>query len=272
MLLRILRSLGRAAEAPPDGHDSPIAVAKRLERAHDAAPIDAHLEIAYGGMKIGDRDLLELVQRALQDSGTGVPPRKRLHRPLASFFLAQYYLYALAIEGARAECGVFAGTSALIACRAARTRVPGYTGADLHLIDSFQGLDEPSKEDRLERPEWSAAAPQSKGDYAAPIELARATLAEFPGITFHEGWIPAVFAELPESTWAFVHLDVDHYAPTRASLAYFYPRLAHGGVILCDDYGAPMFPGAHRAWDAYCEENAIPYVVLDTGQSVILKP
>jgi hypothetical protein len=42
-------------------------------------------------------------------------------------------------------------------------------------------------------------------------------------------------------------------------------------VIVCDDYGAPFFPGASRAWDRYCGEHDVPFVVLPTGQSVILK-
>ncbi|MCX7135454.1 MAG: hypothetical protein NTW47_02010 [Proteobacteria bacterium] len=64
---------------------------------------------------------------------------------------------------------------------------------------------------------------------------------------------------MPDTKWAFVHLDVD-------------PRLTQGGVIVCDDYSAPLFPGAHRAWDEFCAEHDLPYVVLDTGQSVIIKP
>ncbi len=44
-----------------------------------------------------------------------------------------------------------------------------------------------------------------------------------------------------------------------------------GGVIVCDDYGALLFPGARRAWYQYCEQNGLHFVVLDTGQSVILK-
>ena len=43
-------------------------------------------------------------------------------------------------------------------------------------------------------------------------------------------------------------------------------------MIVCDDYSAPLFPGAHRAWDEFCAEHDLPYVVLDTGQSVIVKP
>lgn len=103
------------------------------------------------------------------------------------------------------------------------------------------------------------------------MKIARQTLSDFPRLAFHQGWIPAVFNDLPEGRWSFVHLDLDLFEPTYASLDYFYPRLAPGGAIICDDYGAPLFPGAHRAWDRYCDEHDVPYVVLDTGQSVILK-
>ena len=68
-----------------------------------------------------------------------------------------------------------------------------------------------------------------------------------------------------------MHIDVDLYEPTRGCLEYFYPRLVEGGVMICDDYGAPLYPGAHKAWDEYCGQNDIAYVVLDTGQSVLIK-
>ena len=110
-----------------------------------------------------------------------------------------------------------------------------------------------------------------KGALAAPIEIVRHTMREFPAVQIHQGWIPEVFAVLTEPRWAFVHIDVDLAAPTRACLEYFYPRLAPSGVIICDDYGAPLFPGAARAWDDFCEEHEVPFVVHDTGQSVILK-
>ena len=89
MLLRMFRSFGRApAEnaTPGENDDSPIAVAKRLERAHDAAPIDAHLEIAYGGMKIGDRDgdtHADPGRDAHPDSDTRTEDGNRCDRPEA---------------------------------------------------------------------------------------------------------------------------------------------------------------------------------------------
>lgn len=272
MLLRLLKSFARSSGgARRDRVESPVEIGKRLIRAYASAPVDAHMEIAYRGMKIGDHDLVELVRRALADSASKIPRHKLLHRPLTSFFLAQYYVYSLSIEGERAECGIFRGTSALIACRAARTLVPAYSGAGLHLIDSFEGLADPTEEDRFEGRESTDASPFIRGAYAAAIDFARATLVEFPGVSYYKGWIPAVFEALPACKWSFVHLDVDHFAPTYAGLDYFYPRLSPGGVIICDDYGSPTFPGARRAWHRYCDENTVPFVVLDTGQSVILR-
>jgi hypothetical protein len=107
--------------------------------------------------------------------------------------------------------------------------------------------------------------------FAGNLEAARAALRDFPGVAFYRGWIPGALAQLPEGRWSFVHVDVDLYDPTYACLEYFYPRLATGGVIICDDYGSAVFPGAWRAWSRYCDEHGLAYVALDTGQSVILK-
>ncbi len=277
MLLRMLKSLVRgspakaATNAAPEPRESPHEWRGRMQRAYELAPVETHQQIVYGDMKVGERGLLNFVQNCMNEATTGVMKSKSLHRPLASFFLAQYYLYSLGIDGMRAECGVFRGASAVIACRAASTRIPSYTGEGLHLIDSFEGLAEATSEDHFDGMKPSQAHWYSKGQYAAPLETVRKSLAAFPGVAFHKGWIPNVFDELPAGKWAFVHLDVDHYEPTYASLAYFYPKLASGGVILCDDYGSPTFPGAQRAWHTYCDEHSVPFVVLDTGQSVILK-
>jgi hypothetical protein len=59
---------------------------------------------------------------------------------------------------------------------------------------------------------------------------------------------PIEFGEL-----AFVRLDTDFYASTRAELETLYPRLVAGGVLIIDDYGS--FDGARRATDEYFEAN-----------------
>jgi hypothetical protein len=270
MLLSFLKSLFSARAVRGAGDELPVTRARRIKQAHTAAPIAEHLRIAFGDMRMGNEEMLAWVRGSLAGAETLVDPLKALHRPLAAYFLARYFLHALRLEGALAECGVYQGASALALCRAARAHDAGFTGARFHLFDSFAGLAAPSAADMVSLPggERAAVAP---GSLAADEATARKALAEFPQARFHKGWIPQVFGELPEARWAFVHVDVDFHDATLACLEYFYPKLVPGGVMLCDDYGSAWFPGAFRAWDRYCEEHSVPFVVLDTGQAVILK-
>ena len=75
----------------------------------------------------------------------------------------------------------------------------------------------------------------------------RSRLAEFPNISYYKGWIPERFREVESLRFSFVHVDVDLEQPTRDSLEFFYPRLSPGGVLLCDDYGSSLCPGATSA-------------------------
>ena len=262
-----------AAARQPGQELSPSEIRKRTASAHAGAPLDRHLEIALGGLRIGEHDLRTLSDSCLADSDSKVPPLKALHRPLASFFLARYFLHAMALGGEFAECGVFRGTSALFLCRAAKTRIPGYAGEGLHLIDSFEGISQPSDEDAFDARGKDGSLVRTtvpQGALSAPVDVVRQSMRDFPKVRMHQGWIPGVFQQLPDTQWAFVHIDVDLFDPTRDCLEYFFPRLNPGGVIVCDDYGSPLFPGARRAWDQFCEANGVPFVMLDTGQSVIL--
>jgi len=69
----------------------------------------------------------------------------------------------------------------------------------------------------------------------------------------------------------FVHIDVDLYQPTLAALEYFYPRLAAGGIIVCDDYGSLSFPGAYKAVEEFSRKYNEPILRFTTCQAVIIK-
>jgi len=275
MLLRMLRSMvskAGAASPPRAAVGERVLAFKRLIQQHARAPMDAHVAILFRDVAVGGVPVMRLVGEALRDTDTVMPPVKAIHRPTASLFLVQYFLHALTLPGRRAECGVFNGTSALALCRAARAQDPSFDGSGLHLVDSFEGLSAPGVEDRIDGLSEAQTPKLARGgSFAAPVERARRVFAEFPGVAIHKGWIPAVLAELPDAEWSFVHIDVDLYEPTLGVLEYFIPRLVRDGVIVCDDYSAPFFPGASRAWDRYCGEHDLPFVVLPTGQSVILK-
>lgn len=279
MFAKLLRSIlsGRAGAPALDARrEFPDERLRAIRKAQEKAPRDKHLRILFDDMRVGVHPIVEFADRCARDSRAMVTPLKAFHRPLASYFLARYFLYSLDLDGARAECGVFSGASALLMCRAARTRIPEYDGSGLHLVDSFAGISRPEAEDHIPvRAEDGSGALDRpgfpEGSLVAPVKVVQQTLREFSAVAIHAGWIPGVFAGLPGTRWCFVHIDVDLYAPTLASLEYFFPRLVDGGVIICDDYGAPLFPGAHRAWDRFCARHDLPFVVLDTGQSVILK-
>jgi O-methyltransferase len=62
-----------------------------------------------------------------------------------------------------------------------------------------------------------------------------------------------------------VHIDVDIYEPTRDSMAFFYPRLNDGGIIICDDYGFKSYPGATKAVDEFLRDKPEKMVALNDG-------
>jgi hypothetical protein len=142
------------------------------------------------------------------------------------------------IDGDTAECGVFTGASSYLVCRANAQAKAG--GKCHHMFDSFAGLSKPVE---CDGDHWTA------GDLTCGLETVRANLAEFRDVAYYPGWIPTRFAEVADKRFSFVHIDVDLYEPTRDSIAFFYPRMAEGGVLVVDDYGCTTCPGATRAVD-----------------------
>ena len=68
---------------------------------------------------------------------------------------------------------------------------------------------------------------------------------------------------------AFAHLDGDLYGSILESLAFVYPRLARGALVVVDDYCDPailhrhdIFPGAYRACADFFADKPESMVVL----------
>jgi len=285
MLGRMLKEIfGRSTEEEPAAPTTaavaqqPSAVKRllKLSDIHERAPLDRHLELLFRDVRVGGAPLLEVTAEAIRRTRTNVPALKSLHRRYATMSLVAYFMHARRGRGRWAECGVYNGCSSLSLCLAARSVEPAFDGTGFHLVDSFEGLSPVGAEDHNvvtdEHGRTVLVPPIILGSqFRTSVDRVRAAFSDFPGLQFHQGWIPSVLATLPEGEWSFVHIDVDLYEPTRACLEYFMPRLAPGGVIVCDDYGAPTFPGAERAWDEVCAREGVPFVALPTGQAVILK-
>lgn len=175
----------------------------------------------------------------------------------------KYFLRELArlvknVPGSIAECGSYEGASAyLIASELPDTPI--------HLFDSFEGLPAPSNEDRSADSMWK------KGDLTAREETIRENLRRFSNIVIHKGWIPDTFAAIADERFRLVHIDVDLYKPTLDSLAFLYPRMNRGGIIVMDDYGFTNCEGAFAAAQEYMSDKPEPIVQCPTGQGIIFK-
>jgi len=168
------------------------------------------------------------------------------------------------IEGDFAECGVRYGKSSLILLNGA--------GRDstkrLHAFDSFEGLSDPGAGDL----DASGKSEWEKGDLAVPEDIVRRNLSDFEGrVVLHKGWIPERFEDVADARFSLVHVDVDLHDPTRDAFAFFYLRMAPGGIMICDDYGVASCPGAKRAVDEFFADKPERVISLPTGQSMVFK-
>jgi O-methyltransferase len=251
-------------------------VRNTMDRAHAGRVVDFHLPALFGDLKIGALDFYPLFRACLEASRTAVEPWKLIRRAERAFNLGRYFLRSLELPGARIECGTYRGFSALLCARIWQSVAPDFKGADFHLVDSFEGLSRPTSEDALHTEELQGdmvvtTYGADPGAMAGPLADVKNVMRDFPGVSFYKGWIPGILGSLPETTWSFVHIDVDLYDPTRGCLEYFIPRMVPGGIIINDDYGSPLFPGSGRAWDEYCAKHHLGFVALDSGQGVLVK-
>lgn len=158
------------------------------------------------------------------------------------------------LEGDFVECGVWKGHSAYMI---SKLLVDSQFKGGFHIFDSFEGgLSPKTTEDKnLVRELSKEQISKESAIFSSTEEEVRACLAEFPFVHLYKGWIPERFHEVKDKKFAFVHIDVDLFEPTRDSLNFFYPRLVDNGVIVCDDYGATQFPGAKKAVDQFLAEH-----------------
>jgi O-methyltransferase len=160
----------------------------------------------------------------------------------------------LSVPGDTAECGVLEGASSYLICRSLSRKH--------FLFDSFEGLSEPATGD---------GDFYGNNDMACDLEVAQTNLAEFTNISFHKGWIPERFVDVADRNFCFVHIDVNLYQPTRDSIEFFYPRMNRGGVMVFDDYGFAICPGAKRAVDDFLSDKPEQIVSLTCGSAFLVR-
>jgi O-methyltransferase len=169
------------------------------------------------------------------------------------------------IPGSTAECGVYRGIGSAMICQ---TLQDHYAPHERHFgFDSFAGVSAPDEHDKLA----NGDSPWTKGQLTTSYEATAQMLGEFSFCQLVQGWIPDTFPVAADHRFRLVHIDVDLYEPTLASLQFFYPRLNPGGLIVLDDHGFANCPGARQAALEYFAGQPDPVIDLATGQGFILK-
>ncbi|MBF0382212.1 MAG: class I SAM-dependent methyltransferase [Magnetococcales bacterium] len=255
---------------------TPAQVGLKTNEVDDKATIIKNLQIIYKDLQVGNWPFLELFYQCVTQSGTKIPAWKLLRRAQRALVLSQYFNHSLDLNGGHVECGVLRGFSALLLANIQKMRDPGYLGENLYLVDSFEGLSQPTQQDKIViNPELLeenvSVFEYQKGHFAVDIEHVKKVMQPFANTTILKGWIPDVFVDLPEKEWAFVHIDVDLYEPTYSCMEYFVPRLVKGGCIINDDFSSPGFPGGGLSWQDYCKKHDLKYIALDSGQAVFIR-
>lgn len=176
------------------------------------------------------------------------------------WMIQELMLLATNVPGDTAECGVFAGSSSYVICKA--NQVASQQGKRHHMFDSFEGLSPPTEHDGTH---WT------KGDLSYGLAKVKDNLKEFELTSYYPGWIPERFQDVADLKFSFVHIDVDLFEPTRDSFEFFYSRLSPGGVMVVDDYAFSTCPGATKAVDELLVGQPERMVRLSGGGGFIVK-
>ncbi len=165
------------------------------------------------------------------------------------------------IEGDFAELGVWKGNSAAILAHFA-----SQSSRRLFLFDTFSGFDQRDLVGIDQGP---------NRDFSdTSIESVRETVGHPELTTYLQGYFPETITdEVRERRFALVHIDCDLYEPMKAALAFFYPRMPQGGMLILHDYSSGTWAGAGQAIDEFYKQ-AGEYISLwpdKSGTAMIRK-
>lgn len=204
-------------------------------------------------------------------------------RPFTMTSLSRVYAVISAIEhvskkgiaGAFVECGVWRGGSSMAALLALKKL--GDISREAWLFDTYEGMVKPGERDgQLEKDMHAQFAREDGGsDWCrAGMNDVRANLStcDYPMERVHlvPGRVEETIPANGPQEIAVLRLDTDWYDSTKHELEHFYPRLARGGVLIIDDYGA--WEGARRAVDEYFATHGIDsylHRIDSTGRMLI---
>lgn len=175
------------------------------------------------------------------------------------FWLQVKRLEKEGITGDFAELGVYKGDTAKLLHLLA-------PGRKLHLFDTFLGFS-----NKHLSAEKGAATQYSNNSFAdTSVGLVKLKLGENPLIQYYTGNFADVCHQADSYRFAMASIDVDLAIPTAEGLAFFYPRLVPGGVLIVHDYN-PKWPALVEAVDQFLKsipEQAV--LIPDQDSSLVI--
>jgi hypothetical protein len=168
------------------------------------------------------------------------------------------------IPGDLIETGVWRG-GATIFMRAV-LKAYNITDKVVWVADSFKGLPKPDPE------KYSADRDDThhtKSELSISIEEVKQNFMNYDllddQVQFLQGWFKDTLPAAPIKQLSLIRLDGDMYESTMDGLVHLYPKLAAGGYIIIDDWGA--VPACKKAVVDFREQNQIndEIVVIDWG-------
>jgi O-methyltransferase len=173
----------------------------------------------------------------------------------ATIALAVRTILAEEIPGAFAEVGVYRGELSRLLHTLAPQR-------DLYLFDTFEGFPSQDLDGRADTRFRDTS-----------VDMVRARVGSPEHVVIRQGYFPETAAGLEGERFAFVMLDLDIYAPTKAGLEFFYPRLSPRGYLFLDDYNNPESGHAvARASSEFLRDKPeLPIEIGDRGGTLLIR-
>jgi hypothetical protein len=171
------------------------------------------------------------------------------------------------LEGQMAECGVYRGATLVpLAFRLRQWR----SDKTLFGFDSFSGFDDSVSFDKaVGNREMIEEESRLFADTSERVVWDKLTLVRADkNVRLIKGYFQDSLSAFKAERFCFVHLDCDLYDSYRTCMAFFYPRMVPGGIILLDEYNDPVYAGCNKAVDEYMKDKPEGLQEITRGSSV----
>ncbi len=178
------------------------------------------------------------------------------------------------VPGAIVECGVWRGGSMMVVAKTLQ-RIDA-RDRRLYLFDTFEGMPEPSDQDRTVFGDVAAEKFEARRRAGAGPDWTRAGIEEvrrnmastgYPQelVEYVAGKVEETLPARAPDGIALLRLDTNWYESTRHELETLWPRVSQGGIVIFDDYG--HWEGCRRAVDEYFARLESPPFLFRTDYS-----